>query len=82
MQVQIQIDANHKGFFQFKVCNLDIFKTESEECYENVLLTLPSGETKYYLEYHLGKHDVTLKLPSGLTCKHCVLQWTYTTGMH
>ncbi|XP_077291800.1 uncharacterized protein LOC143915185 [Arctopsyche grandis] len=80
MQVQVQIDANHRGFFQFKVCNLDTFKTESEECYDSVLLTLPSGETKYYLEYILGKHDVTLKLPSGLTCKHCVLQWTYTTA--
>jgi len=27
-----------------------------------------------------GMYSAKLKLPSGLTCKRCVLQWWYKTG--
>ena len=29
-----------------------------------------------------GDFEVQLQLPADLTCDHCVLQWTYITGMH
>ena len=40
----------------------------------------PNGSDKHTIESHLGNHDVTFRLPAGVTCKHCVLQWTYVAG--
>lgn len=39
-----------------------------------------SGSDRHTIESHLGNHDVTFRLPAGVTCKHCVLQWTYVAG--
>ena len=27
-----------------------------------------------------GTYNIRLRLPSGFTCNHCVMQWIYTTG--
>lgn len=42
---------------------------------------MPNGDDKFVIGAHLGEHDVSLKLPNGVTCEHCILQWTYTTGI-
>lgn len=78
----VKIEANHKGYFQFKLCNLDKFNNvESDECYDDIVVKLPNGDDKHTIVQGLGDHEVTLQLPSGVVCKHCVLQWTYVTGM-
>nr|CAD7573524.1 unnamed protein product [Timema californicum] len=57
---------------------------ETEECFSKFLLQQPDGSTKYYIlnheEGYSGYFNVTLRLPSSLTCDQCVLQWTWTVG--
>lgn len=79
ISVKIKLTANHKGYFYFRICNLDR-EAESDACFEryNVMTSaglnwpLNSNESKDY--------DVQLQLPSNLSCNHCVLQWTYVCG--
>lgn len=40
-----------------------------------------TNEDKYYLPDELEReYQLKLKLPDGLTCEQCILQWTYVTG--
>lgn len=80
--VQVRITANHKGYFYFQLCNLDKYGgRESDQCYNELRLKTASGEDTHTISLELGNHDVDLQLPSGVTCKHCVLQWTYVAGI-
>lgn len=80
MDVQVLITANHNGFFTFNLCNLDSYKKESEECFENIALNQTNGEPKYYIDDQVRIFDVKLQLPEKFVCQHCVLQWTWITG--
>ena len=54
---------------------------ESDECFEQTRLKLNNGADTYPLpHYESGWFDLTLRIPDGLTCEHCVLQWTYYCG--
>ncbi|GFU14612.1 chitin-binding type-4 domain-containing protein [Nephila pilipes] len=81
--VVVDITANHKGFFEFRVCaNKNRKKEVTQECLDQNLLTILNGtSTKYNVESH-GSSRVSLnaQLPKGFTCKYCVFQWTYTAG--
>jgi Lytic polysaccharide mono-oxygenase, cellulose-degrading len=79
MQVSVKITANHRGYFQFDLCNVDV-ERESDECFgRNKLLTF-DGKDKYEISTASGMYYVNLQLPAGLRCSHCVLRWTYVCG--
>lgn len=80
--IKVRITANHKGYFQFRLCNIDRYGRETDECFDNGLMMNANGEDRHTIGLFLGDHDVTFRLPAGVTCKHCVLQWTYTAGMN
>ncbi|XP_077288796.1 uncharacterized protein LOC143913076 [Arctopsyche grandis] len=77
IKVVVKITANHRGYFEFKVCNRDRYGGESDACFDNVLLTSTTGETQHTFPDYLGDHEFNLRLPAGFTCNHCILQWTY-----
>lgn len=80
LPVSVQITANHKGYFQFNLCNLDV-SAETDACFQRYPLLLTNGADRYQVPSdRSGIYDVMLQLPSGLVCNHCVLQWTYTAG--
>ncbi|XP_004924409.1 uncharacterized protein LOC101739392 [Bombyx mori] len=73
----VEITAYHRGYWEFKLCT-DPSNNE-QECFEKYLLELEDGGTKYYPKSS-GRYDVRYRLPAGVSCEHCVLQWTYTAG--
>lgn len=81
----VRITANHKGYFTFDLCNMDLLESsgkalEEESCF-NVKVNTVDGSESYPLNSSKsGVYEVQLKLPESITCKHCVLRWTYTTG--
>ncbi|KAJ6635133.1 hypothetical protein Bhyg_13716 [Pseudolycoriella hygida] len=80
LPVSVMITANHLGYFYFRICNMDVLK-ESKECFEANRIKLTNGADTYPLPSDLtGWFNTTLQLPPGLTCNHCVLQWTYNVG--
>ncbi|KAM8706034.1 hypothetical protein ACLKA7_010340 [Drosophila subpalustris] len=80
IEVNVLITANHLGYFTFDLCNLDEAVTETEECFNKYPLNFVQGNSQLHIGTTHGSINQTLQLPSGLTCKHCVLRWTYTAG--
>jgi hypothetical protein len=77
--VTVKLTANHKGYFYFKICNLDN-EVESDACFERYSVATSAGPTWPLTSNEAKDYIVTLQLPSNLYCNHCVLQWTYVCG--
>ncbi|XP_034661430.1 uncharacterized protein LOC117896984 [Drosophila subobscura] len=78
--VGVKLTTNHLGHFEFHLCNLDAYGSESEECFNQNPLRFADGSQKLYIGQQSGEFDVTVFLPQSLTCNHCVLRWTYVGG--
>ncbi|XP_060650170.1 uncharacterized protein LOC132787255 [Drosophila nasuta] len=78
--VTVQITANHLGYFSFHLCNLDEAGSESEDCFNQHRLLFADNSDRLDIGSTTGSIVATLQVPSGVTCKHCVLRWTYTAG--
>ena len=75
--------ANHRGWFEFRLCpNNNVQAPVTQTCLNRYLLTSPDGITSRFPVEFRGTGDVTvyLRLPLGLTCTQCVLQWKYNAG--
>ena len=81
--IKIDVTANHKGFFVFKLCaNNNTVQDPGQECFDQTVLKIvPSGEDKYYLTtFNTGVFTLKLRLPPDVWCSQCILQWTYTVN--
>ena len=90
----IDITANHFGYFEFRLCPLDMGESRrprrlTQSCLDQHLLTIgPSDsksngdDTRYYLPHgNKSYFYVPVQLPPEIiSCKHCVLQWKYHAG--
>ncbi|XP_020912353.2 uncharacterized protein LOC110250096 [Exaiptasia diaphana] len=76
---KIHITANHKGWFEFRVG--DIGAPPITQPKLSYLLTNSLGKTRYPLRGSGNSYEtIKLRLPAGLTCRHCVLQWWWKVG--
>lgn len=41
-----------------------------------------SGKFRITSNDRSGSFEIRARLPKGLTCERCVLQWTYVTGFY
>ena len=83
--VKIDVTANHKGFFVFKLCsNNNTVQDPVQSCFDDTVLRIvPSGEDRYYLTtFNTGVFTLKLRLPPNVRCSQCILQWTYTVTSH
>ena len=82
INITVQITANHKGFFEFRLCvNNDYKKVATQECLDqNILQGVKTGTRKFYIGTTSGYITKAVILPPNVTCDQCVLQWRYKTG--
>eukprot|EP00656_Telonema_subtile_P035658 TRINITY_DN3961_c0_g1_i6.p1 TRINITY_DN3961_c0_g1~~TRINITY_DN3961_c0_g1_i6.p1 ORF type:complete len:444 (-),score=105.97 TRINITY_DN3961_c0_g1_i6:75-1406(-) len=94
IEVEAVLTAHHQGHFEFRVCNNP--SALSQTCFDQHLLERteasstpspkdPNFPGRWYVPPpntggQSGRYTMEVKLPAGLTCEHCVLQWTYITG--
>ena len=90
----IDITANHRGYFEFRLCPLDIGHFHrprhlTQQCLDQYLLKIGPSDSKsngddnrYYLPHDNNSYFyVPVQLPAEInSCKHCVLQWKYHAG--
>ncbi|KAK3713146.1 hypothetical protein QZH41_010058 [Actinostola sp. cb2023] len=77
--VQVKLTSNHLGRFKFSIGDIGTPPMTNEKL-THVLRT-PSGETWWKIPTRGNDlFTINLKLPSGLACNHCVLQWYYKAG--
>ncbi|RQM28970.1 hypothetical protein B5M09_013407, partial [Aphanomyces astaci] len=79
MDLQVQITANHKGYFEFGLCKLNSLNDkETEDCFKT--LVQPNGEKDWQLPAGAKTFNMQYMLPDGVSCdgdSHCVLRWHY-----
>jgi len=76
MDVEIQVTTNHHGWFEFRICeNNDIDKDKDQSCFDKHLLEFEGGGTRIKIEGGAGLFKYRLRLPKGVTCEQCILQW-------
>ncbi|KAL0822054.1 hypothetical protein ABMA28_005423 [Loxostege sticticalis] len=74
----VELTASHQGYWTFKLCPDP--ENNDQECFDRHVLELEDGGTVYYPKRGSVKYEVTYRLPPGVVCEHCVLQWRYTAG--
>ncbi|CAK4086094.1 unnamed protein product [Aphanomyces euteiches] len=80
--IQVQITANHKGYFEFGLCKLNNrHDKETESCFQS--LVQPNGAKQWPLPAGAETFAMQYQLPSDVECNgdsHCVLRWWYVGG--
>jgi hypothetical protein len=51
-----------------------------QECFDQHLLSVNGNNLKYNVRMGEKSIDLKVKLPQGITCTHCILQWRYRAG--
>ncbi|CAL1530979.1 unnamed protein product [Lymnaea stagnalis] len=80
---KIDLTANHKGYFEFKICPTNDPKVKTtQECLDRYPVPLSDGSgTRYTLTSGDSRmYDIDVTLPAGLSCDQCVVQWRYHAG--
>lgn len=83
IDVFVQMTMNHMGWFEFRLCpHNDINTPATHECLDRYLLERADGKGTRYNIQSKAERNVTLqlRLPQGLTCSQCVLQWKWHCG--
>jgi len=84
----VDITANHQGYIEFKICpNNDVFVDPGQSCFDSREPLWVSGgdpilDNRRYpiYDYETGLRLIYAKLPMDLTCKQCIIQFTYVAG--
>ncbi|XP_052221019.1 uncharacterized protein LOC127837742 [Dreissena polymorpha] len=81
IDVAVHLTANHKGWFKFRLCQNDVEnKAVTQDCFDQHLLKDDKGVSRFSISMGMEMVKYSLKLPTGITCRACVLQWMYNTG--
>ncbi|KAH3800335.1 hypothetical protein DPMN_153968 [Dreissena polymorpha] len=81
IDVAVHLTANHKGWFEFRLCQNDVEnKAVTQDCFDQHLLKDDKGVSRFSISIGMEMVKYSLKLPTGITCRACVLQWMYNTG--
>ncbi|ODM99783.1 hypothetical protein Ocin01_06883 [Orchesella cincta] len=83
IDVSIELTKSHLGYFEFRLCpHNNPLSPATQECLDQYVLPLADGTgTQYPIPtYDDGWHTIRLRLPEGVTCRQCVLQWHYRVG--
>ncbi|CAF0837106.1 unnamed protein product [Adineta steineri] len=85
IEVKVVLSANHKGYFEFRLCNLDAspLADATQECLDHNLLKIADTDSTKFSD--VGKYgsttiNIRVQLPPNVACQHCVFQWKYTAG--
>lgn len=76
----VRITSNHRGWFEFKLCPTDQPHESLDKCLDDHILEIDGGTTQHEVGQATGDIEVKVKLPQGLSCRRCILQWKYNTG--
>jgi hypothetical protein len=78
----VELTAVHLGHFEFRLCPLNNPQdVELENCFLSHILDFEDGKREFPVtDEERIEYRMRVKLPEGLQCERCVLQWHYLTG--
>lgn len=81
-EVTVDVANADGGYFEFRLCaNNNLTQAVSDDCINKGILQLDDKTTRY-TAVREGLNTVLVKLPTGLECDQCVLQWKFNIGDH
>lgn len=83
MDVVINLDTNHGGYFEFELCRRQSFdEPETEACFEQLRFIDGSHRMRLRADHSdRGLKSVALLMPDDLQeCRACILRWNYRAG--
>jgi hypothetical protein len=73
----VVVTANHYGWFEFRVCNVDGWTSDAtQSCLNQTILRYTAtNDTRLMVRNYSSPAIISFKLnlPANLTCNHCVL---------
>ncbi|CAO1392248.1 unnamed protein product [Diamesa hyperborea] len=85
VEVEVELTANHYGRFEMFLCPNNNPRYEAtQECFDRYPLVVSETRENRFLipneSEKQGTFSYKVRLPRGVTCTQCVVQWTYYTG--
>lgn len=82
MNVTVDVLSNIGGYFEFYLCpNDNVSAPITQDCLDKHPLTIKGFGSRYTPDTAV-KHKLLLKIPDGVTCSQCVLQWKWVGGIY
>ena len=89
----MQVDANHRGRVQFRICVAPEKGDPSKDCFEKNKLKFENGQDEVDLwsvvpvQQKFGSElgqifKYKVQLPRNLTCKHCLFQFWWNGNLN
>ncbi len=78
IEVAVELTQEHKGFMEWRLCT--DHRQESQQCFDRNLLQRADGGGSRLPVSRTGWYRTNLRLPAGVRCDHCVIQWNYRAG--
>ncbi|XP_045183844.1 uncharacterized protein LOC123542202 [Mercenaria mercenaria] len=82
INVTFEVSSNYLGYVEFRLCPRNSSEVVLDQsCFDRYPLWIDESHgTRYYIGSRGGIYDIHIRLPGGLVCRKCVLQWKYKTG--
>jgi len=83
IDIQIDLTASHLGYFELRLCpQNNPLVPATQSCLDQHVLQLADGSgTRFPINtFNQVMYSYQVRLPAGVTCAQCVLQWHYNTG--
>lgn len=79
--IEVQLTAAHLGFMEFRICANPQNGGETQGCFNQHLLQRVDGQgSRIVVDRGPATYSANFRLPGGLRCANCVLQWNYRAG--
>jgi len=79
IDIEVDLTQAHLGYMEWRLCTTP-FSGETQSCFNRYLLERADGGGSRLPVTGTGMYRTQLRLPSGVTCSHCVIQWNYRAG--
>lgn len=88
IKITLTFTANHMGRLGFKLCDLPDGHLSplkersltSQRCFNRHILRRTDGKVYSFIRGTEKSVTFAYRLPKGVNCSHCVLQWNWETG--
>lgn len=81
INIIVEVKKNMRGYFEFRLCpEVSESVPVTHACLDKYQLEV-AGHGKQFEAMHEGMNHLQIRLPTGVACERCVLQWKWHTGI-
>ncbi|ODM92966.1 hypothetical protein Ocin01_13718 [Orchesella cincta] len=78
IDIEVELTQQHKGYMEWRLCTNP--RTENQACFNRYVLQLANGSGTRLPVTSTGMYRTQLRLPAGVRCNQCIIQWNYRSG--